>query len=47
MGKSRHEKRAAIREHKEARRDRCESDAYLDANSRVIKAERNIPWWRR
>lgn len=55
MGKSKDEKKAAIREHKAARRelerisrrDRYESDAYLDANSRVIKAEKNIPWWRR
>lgn len=29
------------------KRDRTDSDAYLDANSAVIKAEQNLPWYRR
>jgi hypothetical protein len=24
-----------------------ETDAYLDANDRVIRAERALPWWKR
>lgn len=49
------QKTAAIKEHKEARaelerisrRDRAETDAFLDANDRVIAAEKNVSWWRR
>ncbi|MFI6238322.1 hypothetical protein ACIBEF_00420 [Micromonospora sp. NPDC050795] len=49
------QKAAAIKEHKDARaelerisrRDRAETDAFLDANDRVIAAEKNIPWYRR
>ena len=28
-------------------RDREETDAYLDANARVIRAEKRLPWWKR
>ncbi|MFE9192075.1 hypothetical protein ACFYL6_20965 [Micromonospora sp. NPDC007208] len=49
------QKTAAIQEHKDARaelerisrRDRAETDAFLDANDRVIAAEKNVPWYRR
>ncbi|RAN92673.1 hypothetical protein GAR05_06165 [Micromonospora saelicesensis] len=49
------QKAAAIKEHKDARaelervsrRDRAETDAFLDANDRVIAAEKNVPWYRR
>jgi hypothetical protein len=30
-----------------SKRDREETDAYLEANQAVIEAEKNIPWWRR
>jgi hypothetical protein len=30
-----------------SRRDRCESDDYLDANDRVAQAEKALPCWRR
>ncbi|WP_018218228.1 hypothetical protein [Salinispora vitiensis] len=55
MGKSKDEKKAAIQRHRDARRElerisRKSKDVtaeYLDANSRVIAAEKDIPWWRR
>ncbi|WP_433530365.1 hypothetical protein ACQPYA_30070 [Micromonospora sp. CA-263727] len=55
MGKSKDEKRAAIREHKAAREDlarvssksRDVTPEYLAANRRVLDAEKNLPWWRR
>jgi len=28
-----------------SRRDKSETDAYLVANKRVIKAEKNVKWW--
>ncbi|MEU4776877.1 hypothetical protein [Micromonospora sp. NPDC023633] len=48
-------KDAAIREHKDARRNLAQvssktkdvNDEYLAANRRVIDAEKNIPWYRR
>jgi len=46
------EKDAALKEYKAARKaldankDKTETDRYLAANSRVIKAEKNVPWYR-
>ncbi|WP_229401891.1 hypothetical protein [Micromonospora okii] len=56
MGKDKKaEKKAAIEKHKAARehlaevtsRTRDVNDEYLAANSAVIDAEKNVPWYRR
>lgn len=52
---SKDERKAAIQQHKAARRNLAEvsgkttevTDEYLAANRAVIDAEKNIPWWRR
>ena len=30
-----------------SKRDKYESDAYLEANNKVIETEKNVSWWRR
>ncbi len=52
---SREEKREAIQKHRDARENLArvssqsteETDAYLEANSAVIEAEKGVPWYRR
>ncbi|MEU8185982.1 hypothetical protein [Micromonospora carbonacea] len=52
---SKDERKAAIQQHKDARKHLAEvsskttevTDEYLAANRAVIDAEKNIPWWRR
>jgi hypothetical protein len=54
MGKDK--KQAAVQEHRDAREnlarvsaatDDANDPTYLEANRRVIDAEKNVSWWRR
>ncbi|MBA8827093.1 hypothetical protein FHX42_004477 [Saccharopolyspora lacisalsi] len=52
---SKNSRKQAIADHKDAKeelervskRDRYESDDYLDANRKVVETEKHVPWWRR